>query len=60
MDKYDQLKEVVEYVVKVTCDLPFPYLGPDGENDYPHVVRLIMKDLKDAMEKIDAGSTPNT
>lgn len=52
-DKYENLKKIVEYVSNTVLDLPYPYLGPDGKNDYPHVVRLVMKDMKEAMEKID-------
>lgn len=56
MDKYRQLKELMEYVTDMVLDLPYPYRNPDGDNDYHHVVRLIMKDVKEAMEKIDASS----
>jgi hypothetical protein len=55
MDKYEQLKELMEYVTKTVIDLPYPYRNPDGDNDYHHVVRLIMNDVKTAMEKIDNG-----
>ena len=54
MDKYHELKRLMEYAAETVLDLPYPYLGPDGTNDYHHVVRLIVKDVKTAMEKIDA------
>jgi len=53
MDKYTELKELVEYVAKILLDLPYPYRNPDGDNDYHHVVRLIMQDMVQAMEVID-------
>ena len=54
MDKYGQLKGLMEYVTKTVIDLPYPYRNPDGDNDYHHVVRLIMSDVQRAMEDIDA------
>ena len=53
MNKYTELKELVEYVAKILLDLPYPYRGPDGNNDYHHVVRLVMEDMMQAMEVID-------
>lgn len=57
MDKYQQLKELMEYVTEIVLDLPYPYRNPDGVNEYHAVVRLIMEDAQHAMKEIDNGNS---